>query len=97
MAQIWADTLGLDTVGIQDDFLDLGGTSLVAGRIASQVCERFQVVVPLRGLLDASRVADMAAVVVTKLLQTVAPDAADRLLAQLERPETDPRMSSEPA
>ncbi len=89
MAGIWADTLGIDAVGIHDDLLDLGGTSLLAGRIASRVCDRFQVLLPRRALLDTSRVADMASVVVTKHLHTVPSDAADLLLARLEKPETD--------
>jgi len=28
VAEVWASALGLSSVGVQDDFFDLGGTSL---------------------------------------------------------------------
>jgi acyl carrier protein len=41
MAEVWADALGLDQVGVNDDFLELGGDSLIAVSIMSHVFERF--------------------------------------------------------
>ncbi len=37
MAAIWAEVLGRETVGVHDDFLDLGGHSLKATRMASRI------------------------------------------------------------
>jgi AMP-binding enzyme/phosphopantetheine binding protein len=79
IAGIWSTALGLDEVGILDAFLELGGTSLVAGRITTAVVERFGVPLPIRALLEARTVEAMAAAVVAGLLETVAPDAAARL------------------
>jgi amino acid adenylation domain-containing protein len=86
VAGIWAETLDLDPdeVGINDGFLDLGGTSLIAGRIAARVCERLRVEIPMRALLEAPCVADQAAVVVAHLLESMAPEARNRLLTSLE-------------
>jgi amino acid adenylation domain-containing protein len=39
LAVIWADVLGLERVGINDQFLDLGGQSLLATRIVTRVRE----------------------------------------------------------
>ncbi|MCH8184729.1 MAG: hypothetical protein IH862_01345 [Chloroflexi bacterium] len=37
LAQIWADVIGLDQVGIDDDFMELGGDSLRASQVVSRV------------------------------------------------------------
>jgi acyl carrier protein len=79
IARIWAAALGLDQVGIHDEFLELGGTSLVAGRITAAVIERFGISLPIAALLDARTVEAMAAAVVAGLLEAVSPDAAVRL------------------
>ncbi|MEO8564790.1 MAG: non-ribosomal peptide synthetase [Betaproteobacteria bacterium] len=61
LAQLWADMLGLDEVGVHDGFLELGGDSLLATQVVSRVLTQFHVRVPLRALFDAPTVADMAA------------------------------------
>jgi acyl carrier protein len=43
IAQIWSDLLGLDPIGVHDDFADLGGDSLMAAQVAARVGERFGV------------------------------------------------------
>lgn len=60
IAAIWHDILGLDTVGIHDPFLELGGSSLQAMRIAARAQDRFGVDIPLAEMLAASTVAKMA-------------------------------------
>ena len=37
LAQIWAETLGLTSVGVHDLFFDLGGDSIIASRIVSAI------------------------------------------------------------
>ena len=66
LAQIWADMLGLDGVGVHDGFLELGGDSLLATQVVSRVLTQFHVRVPLRALFDAPTVADMAALLAGK-------------------------------
>jgi len=41
VAAIWAQALGRDAVGVEDNFFDLGGDSLIAVRIVASVRERF--------------------------------------------------------
>jgi amino acid adenylation domain-containing protein len=52
LADIWAEVLGLDKVGIQDDFFALGGDSLRASRIASEFNAIFEPGVPVRRFFD---------------------------------------------
>ena len=63
LAQVWAEILTLDLVGIHDNFFDLGGHSLEATRVVSRVIKTFQVDVPLQALFAAPTVAEMAAMI----------------------------------
>ncbi|GHH43348.1 non-ribosomal peptide synthetase [Lentzea cavernae] len=57
---IWAEALGVDAVGVEDDFLELGGNSLQAMRIASRVSQAFDVDVTVRVLFDSPTVGRLA-------------------------------------
>ncbi|MCC3597906.1 MULTISPECIES: non-ribosomal peptide synthetase [unclassified Microcoleus] len=60
VAGIWAEVLGLERVGIRDNFLELGGHSLVVTQIATRIRDTFQVELPLRTLFESATVADLA-------------------------------------
>ncbi len=47
VAEIWQETLGLDRVGIHDNFFDLGGHSLAAAEVQAKLRERLGVEVEL--------------------------------------------------
>jgi len=64
---IWITVLGLDEIGTHDPFLDLGGDSLKAMRIATRIQEEFGVEIPLAELFAASTVAEMSLVVTAVL------------------------------
>jgi amino acid adenylation domain-containing protein len=60
LAQIWAQVLGFEEVGIHDDFHELGGNSLLATQIVSRAIRTFQTDLTVQTLLDARTVAEMA-------------------------------------
>jgi acyl carrier protein len=84
LAEIWAEALGLDRVGIDDNFVDLGGHSLTATQIITRVIRELGVELPLQSLLDAPTVAHMARVVARHQAQYAGNDSLARTVAELE-------------
>jgi amino acid adenylation domain-containing protein len=67
LAAIWAEVLNLDQVGIDDDFLELGGDSLRATRIIAQVTARFKLELPVTVVFESPTVAHLAELVTITL------------------------------
>ena len=60
LAEIWAQLLDIEHVGIHDDFFELGGHSLLATQLLSRVREAFQTEIALRRLFETPTVAGLA-------------------------------------
>jgi acyl carrier protein len=60
VARIWAEILGLDHVGLHDNFLLLGGESLLATQVVSEIRARLGCDIPIRSIF-VSTVAQIAA------------------------------------
>ncbi len=60
LAAIWTEVLGLEQIGIHDNFFVLGGHSLLAMRVIARVREQFQVELPVHTLFEGPTVAHLA-------------------------------------
>ncbi|MGI9471021.1 MAG: non-ribosomal peptide synthetase [Rubripirellula sp.] len=69
LSQAWSEMLGLSTVGIYQDFFELGGTSLQAATMAARLSEDLEIHVPTSLLFDLADIARLAA-----RLATLHPD-----------------------
>nr|ALD82525.1 non-ribosomal peptide synthase [Nannocystis sp. MB1016] len=60
LADVWCTLLGLDRVGIDDDFFEVGGDSLLAVQAMSRLPAVFGVELPVRALLEKPTIREVA-------------------------------------
>jgi acyl carrier protein len=79
LAAIWAEVLGVERVGVHDDFFALGGNSLRAVQVVARIREALGVELPVRALFQSPVLADAA----VALLQAQVEEVGDEELAGL--------------
>ncbi len=60
LAEIWRTVLGMDCVGVEDRYNDLGGDSFLAMTILNTIEETFGVAIPMVILAEAPTIAALA-------------------------------------
>ena len=60
IAEIWQNLLGIESIGIYDNFLELGGHSLIAIQVISRLRQTFQVNLSLSLVLMAPTISELA-------------------------------------
>lgn len=60
LATLWAELLNLEAVGIQDNYFDLGGTSLLSVELFAQIEKQFNKKLPLTALIEAPTIEQLA-------------------------------------
>ncbi|MEY9946724.1 amino acid adenylation domain-containing protein [Kitasatospora sp. GAS1066B] len=63
VAASWSEVLGIDTIGVHDNFFHLGGHSLLATQVTSRLRRTLGVELPVRALFTAPTPAQLAAVI----------------------------------
>ncbi len=61
VAETFAEILGVGNVGLDDDFFELGGNSLVATQVVARIGAAVGIQVPVRALFESSTVVGLAA------------------------------------
>ncbi|MCP5099526.1 MAG: AMP-binding protein, partial [Chloroflexi bacterium] len=70
---MWTDLLGIERVGIHDDFFALGGHSLLATQLISRMQTLFETAVPLTTFFSQPTIARLATFIDTAQRSTLAP------------------------
>jgi acyl carrier protein len=63
LAGVWAQILGIERIGVRDNFFEIGGHSLLATRVMSRVRDAFNVDLPLRAFFENPTIAQLAELV----------------------------------
>src|SRR4030095_13056072 len=76
LVKLWGEVMGLDELGIHDDFSELGGDSIQAARIVSRVNNTFSLKDSLKILFEAPTVAKLAQFIIE---QETNPGQSDKI------------------
>ncbi|WP_310428753.1 AMP-binding protein [Chamaesiphon sp. VAR_48_metabat_135_sub] len=79
LARIWAEVLGVESIGMADNFFQLGGESLAAAQIINRIRSIWQVELPLMIFFGRATLAEMA----IEITQLQAAQIDDETLAQM--------------
>ncbi len=84
LSQAWTELLGIQSIGIHDNFFDLGGNSLILVQLATRIRERFKVDISLRDLFDFPTIVGMADLLVMREPKPGYIEKTARLRRQLD-------------
>ncbi len=102
LAEIWQELLGVNAIGIHDNFFDLGGHSLVATQILTRLKQDFGATMELNALFEHQTIAELAAAwaeqshgreasaieALLERLEDMSEEEAEALLADQRNPAT---------
>jgi FkbH-like protein len=60
MLRLWEELLGIDGIGVEDDYFALGGTSLLSVKLIAEIARRFGAQLQLTAILEAPTVRRLA-------------------------------------
>jgi acyl carrier protein len=96
IADIWQALLGIDSIGIHDDFFALGGHSLLATQLISRIRDTFQIELSVRKFFEAPTIASLAELVHESIAQRDR-EKLERVLEEIEllsKTEVDASLAS---
>jgi len=78
LASIWSVVLGIGRVGVEDNFMELGGDSLMATRMFAQVQRAFSTGISLEQVLSSPTIAELSRALQAGLQAAVKTTTAER-------------------
>lgn len=84
LVNIWTEILGVSPIGINDNFFQLGGDSILATQIVNRVLESMHVELSFAFFFEQPTIANMAVKIAQIQAEMVEPDEVASLLGELE-------------
>jgi amino acid adenylation domain-containing protein len=84
LIEIWQEILGVEEVGVDDDFFDLGGHSLLAVKLLARIVETLDVELKLTSIFDHPTIGELGDLVAAQLLGEASEDDLEAMLAEIE-------------
>jgi acyl carrier protein len=85
LAGIWSAVLGVEPVGVDDDFFALGGHSLRAMQVVARVRDVLRIELPIRRIFESPTIAGLTVGLVEEEVERVGSDLLRDLLAEVEQ------------
>jgi len=95
LVKIWSEVLKISPVGIEDNFIELGGHSLKATQVVSQIREIFGLEIPLSQFFEAANLRELAQSVESGLLNG-SVKSVENVSVISQRPKLDKGLLSSP-
>jgi len=80
IAKVWQKFLGIEAIGIHDNFFALGGDSLTGSILINQLRDNFRLELPVRSLFDSPTIAELGVAIENLLIAEL--EALDEAEAQ---------------
>jgi acyl carrier protein len=77
IATTWRDVLGVERVGVHDDFFELGGDSLLGTKVVARLQKSFGVAISMRQLWKNPSVSRLAMVIEELIIDQLLEEARD--------------------
>ncbi|HEX6502551.1 MAG TPA: amino acid adenylation domain-containing protein [Terriglobales bacterium] len=84
VAQCWKEVLGLERVGMHDNFFEIGGHSLLATRVIILLRTKLGLTFSLRLLFENPTVAGMACALIEPLVEHLQEEEVTRVVSEIE-------------
>ena len=82
---VWQEVFGVGRVGVDDNFFDLGGNSLVGIQLMSRLRKNFEIELPMNNLFESPTVAGLSQVIAAQRLRQSELEEVERTLREIEQ------------
>jgi len=89
VAGLWKSLLGLERLGRQSNFFDLGGHSLLVTQLVARIRDAFGIELPLRSVFESPTLADLSATIEQTILAEVEAMSEGEVQSGLASPRLD--------
>ena len=80
LAAMWSEILGVEGIGVEDNFFMMGGHSLLATQAISRIREAFHVQLPLRSIFETPTVAGLGEKIVENIAEQLGTTEFENLV-----------------